>query len=71
MAEDDFEKEDEKYEVIRNQRFMIQNARDFLREVDPWTTHSEDFDEEVCITIEEFNKWKRHLLKILGVAYDE
>ncbi|MGD2201729.1 MAG: hypothetical protein PVJ38_08880 [Candidatus Bathyarchaeota archaeon] len=59
------------YEVIRNQRFMIENARYFIREVDPWKTTKNDLDEETCITVEEFNKWKRHLLKILGVATDE
>jgi hypothetical protein len=59
------------YEVIRNQRFMIENARDFIKEVDPWKTTKEELEEEICITIKEFNIWKRHLLKILGVTIDE
>ena len=59
------------YEVIRNQRFMIETARDFIKGVEPWKTAHEEIEEETCITIEEFNKWRSHLLKILGVAKDE
>ena len=58
-------------EIIRNQRFMIETARDFIKEVNPWTTFSEELHDEKCITIEEFNKWRRHLLKILGLPEDE
>jgi len=59
------------YEVIRNQRFMIETARDFIKGVEPWKTVHEEIEDETCITIEEFNKWRSHLLKILGVAKDE
>ncbi len=59
------------YEVIRNQRFMIETARDFLKGVEPWKTGLEEVEDETCITIEEFNNWRSHLLKILGVAKDE
>lgn len=69
------EKEDDmiviEYEVVRNQRYMIEAARDFLLDVEPWKTNTDEVDEEQCITVEEFNRWKRHLLKILGVASDE
>ncbi|UCH57083.1 MAG: hypothetical protein JSV18_07035 [Candidatus Bathyarchaeota archaeon] len=69
------EEEDEEsgidLEVIRNQRFMIETARDFLKEVAPWKTLRDEVDDEQCITLEEFNKWRRHLLKILGVSLDE
>ena len=59
------------YEVIRNQRFMIETARDFIKGVEPWRTAHEEVEDEMCITIGEFNKWRSHLLKILGVAMDE
>ena len=59
------------YEVIRNQRFMIETAREFIKGVEPWKTAHEEIEDEICITIEEFNKWRSHLLKILGVARDE
>jgi hypothetical protein len=59
------------YEVIRNQRFMIETARDFLKEIDPWMTKTDEVGDETCITVEEFNNWRRHLLKILGVTLDE
>lgn len=59
------------YEVIRNQRFMIETAREFIKDVEPWKTAHEEIRDEACITIEEFNKWRSHLLKILGVAKDE
>lgn len=58
-------------EAVRNQRFMIETARDFLQEVDPWKTRRDKVKDDICITLEEFNKWRRHLLKILGVKLDE
>ena len=59
------------YDVIRNQRFMIETARAFIKDVEPWRSVHTEVQDEVCITIEEFNKWKRHLLKILGMPEDE
>ncbi len=71
LTENDGEKGRINYEVIRNQRFMIETARDFIKGVEPWKTAHEEIRDEACITIEEFNKWRSHLLKILGVAKDE
>ncbi len=71
MTEDVDEVEMIDYEVIRNQRFMIETARDFIKGVEPWKTAHEEVGDETCITIGEFNKWRSHLLKILGVAEDE
>lgn len=59
------------YEVIKNQRFMIETARDFIKGVEPWKAAVEAVEGETCITIEEFNNWRSHLLKILGVDKDE
>ncbi len=59
------------YEVIRNQRFMIETARDFIKGVEPWKTALEEVEGEACITVEEFNNWRNHLMKILGVPRDE
>ena len=59
------------YEVVRNQRYMLETAREFLRDTDPWTTDRDELDDNLCISIEEFNRWKRKLLKILGVAFGE
>jgi len=70
MAESDDTGERIDYEVIRNQRFMIETAREFLRDVEPWRTAHEEVGDETCITLEEFTKWRKHLLKILGVATD-
>ena len=58
------------YEVIRNQRFMIETAREFIRDVEPWKTGIDEVEGETCITLVEFTKWRKHLLKILGVAID-
>ena len=71
LMEDGDEGEGIDYEVIRNQRFMIETARDFIKGVEPWRTAHEEVEDETCITIEEFNKWRSHLLKILGVAKGE
>ena len=71
MTENGGEEERIDYEVIRNQRFRIENARDFIKGVEPWKTRHDEIEDEVCITIEEFNKWRSHLLKILGVEMDE
>ena len=71
MTEDGGEVNRIDYEVIRNQRFMIATAREFIKGVEPWKTSHEEIEDETCITIEEFNKWRSHLLKILGVATDE
>ena len=71
MREDGDERGGIDYEVIRNQRFMIETARDFIKGVEPWKTVHDEIEDETCITLEEFNKWRGHLLKILGVAKDE
>lgn len=68
------EKNDESgidYEVIRSQRLMIEIARDFVKEVTPWKTSKDEIDDEQCITLEEFETWRRRLLRILGVSVDE
>lgn len=69
------EEEDEKivieYEVVRKQRYVIETAREFVRDVEPWKTDSDEVDDEQCITVEEFSRWRRRLLKILGVASNE
>ena len=70
MTESDDSDDQIDYEVIRKQRFMIATAREFLREVEPWKTGIDEVGDETCITLEEFNKWRKHLLKILGVAID-
>lgn len=59
------------YEVIRNQRFMIETARDFLLDVNPWKTRKDEVEDELVITVKEFRKWRQRLLKILGVSVDE
>ena len=71
MTENDDETDRIDYEVIRNQRFMIATAREFIKGVEPWKTAHEEVADEMCITVEEFNIWRSHLLKILGVAKDE
>lgn len=71
MVEEENEQKEIDYEVIRNQRFMIETARDFLKEIDPWKTKTDEVEDEICITVKEFNDWRRHLLKILGVTLDE
>ena len=71
MTEDGDERGGIDYEVIRNQRFMIETARDFIKGVEPWKTALEEVEGEVCITVEEFNNWRNHLMKILGVPRDE
>jgi hypothetical protein len=70
MTESDDSDDQIDYEVIRNQRFMIATAREFLRDVEPWKTGIDEVGDETCITLEEFNKWRKHLLKILGIAID-
>jgi hypothetical protein len=50
---------------------MIATAREFIKGVEPWKTVREEVADEMCITLEEFNMWRSHLLKILGVAKDE
>jgi hypothetical protein len=47
---------------------MIETARDFIKGVEPWKTALEEIEDEACITVEEFNNWRNHLMKILGVA---
>ena len=71
MTENNDETDKIDYEVIRNQRFMIATAREFIKGVEPWKTAREEIADEMCITVEEFNIWRSHLLKILGVAKDE
>ncbi len=59
------------YDVVRNQRYVIETAREFVRDVEPWKTDTDEVEDGQCITVEEFRKWRQRLLKILGVASDE
>jgi hypothetical protein len=59
------------YEVVKKQQYMLESAREYLHDTEPWNTDIEDLEDEFCIKIEDFKKWRNHLLKILGVKLDE
>ena len=56
------------YEVVKHQRMMVETAREYLLDVEPLQT---SIDDEEVITMKDFERWKRHLLNILGVTPDE
>jgi hypothetical protein len=59
------------YEVVKKQQFMLEAAREYLIDTDPWRTDADDLKDEECIRFEDFEEWKGHLYKILGVKVDE
>jgi len=59
------------YDVLRNMRYKLETAREFISDTDPWTTERDELDDNLCITLAEFNRWKQKLIKILGVVVDE
>jgi len=56
------------YEVVKHQCMMIETAREYLLDVEPLQT---TIDDEEVITMKDFNRWKRHILSIMGVTPDE
>jgi hypothetical protein len=59
------------YELVKNQQFMIEAAREYLKDTEPWNTDVEELKDEFCIRLEDFYKWRNRLLKILGAKLDE
>ena len=59
------------YELVKKQQFMLEAAREFLIDTNPWRTDADDLMDEECIRSQDFEEWKRHLGKILGVNLDE
>jgi len=59
------------YELVKKQQFMLEAAREFLIDTNPWKTDADDLKDEECIRSQDFEEWKRHLGKILGVNLDE
>lgn len=59
------------YDVLRNMRYKLETAREFIMDTDPWTTERDELDDNLCITLAEFERWKQKLIKILGVVEDE
>jgi len=56
------------YDVLKHQRMMVETAREYLLDVEPLQS---TIDDEEVITLKDFERWKRHLLNILGVTPDE
>jgi len=56
------------YEVVKHQRMMVETAREYLLDVEPLQT---TIDDEDVIAVKDFERWRRHLLNILGVTPDE
>jgi hypothetical protein len=50
---------------------MLEAAREYLIDTEPWSTDADDLKDEECIRFEDFEEWKGHLCKILGVKIDE
>jgi hypothetical protein len=59
------------YELVKNQQFMIEAAREYLKDTEPWNTDVEEVKDDYCIRLEDFHKWRNRLLKILGARLDE
>ena len=58
--------DEQTYEIIKEQQYRIHALKEYLEDVTPWQTSVEEIEEEVCISIGDFEKWRERLLKILG-----
>jgi hypothetical protein len=57
---------DEKtYEIVKEQQYRLNALREYLESVDPWETDVDEVKEEVCISVDDFEKWRERLMKIL------
>ncbi|GAF95707.1 unnamed protein product [marine sediment metagenome] len=58
--------DEQTYEIIKEQQYRIHALKEYLEDVTPWQTCVEEIEDEVCISIGDFEKWRERLLKILG-----
>jgi hypothetical protein len=58
--------DEQTYEIIKEQQYRIHALKEYLEDVAPWETSVEEIENEVCISIGDFEKWRERLLKILG-----
>ena len=58
--------DDKAYEIIKEQQYRIHALKEYLENITPWETNVDEIDEEVCISISDFAKWRERLLKIFG-----
>ncbi len=58
--------DEQTYEIIKEQQYRIHALKEYLEDVAPWETSVEEIEDEVCISIVDFEKWRERLLKILG-----
>lgn len=58
--------DDKAYEIIKEQQYRIHALKEYLDNVTPWKTNVDEIEEEVCITVSDFEKWRERLLKIFG-----
>lgn len=58
--------DEQTYEIIKEQQYRIHTLKEYLEDVAPWETSVEEIEDEVCISIGDFEKWRERLLKIMG-----
>jgi len=58
--------DEQTYEIIKEQQYRIHALKEYLEDVAPWETSVEEIEDEVCISIGDFKKWRERLLKIMG-----
>ncbi len=58
--------DEQTYEIIKEQQYRIHALKEYLEDVTPWQTCTEEIEEDVCISISDFEKWRERLLKIMG-----
>jgi hypothetical protein len=57
--------DEQTYEIIKEQQYRIHALKEYLEGVTPWQTCVEEIEDEICISIGDFDKWRERLLKIL------
>jgi DUF2075 family protein len=57
---------DEKtYEIVKEQQYRLHALKEYLDTVKPWETEVDEIEDEVCISVSDFETWRERLVKIL------